>query len=191
MKTDRRTRYTKMVIKDAFLQLVKKKPIQKITVSDICALAELSRPTFYFHYEDIYALIDEIGSEMLVSADLGAVTKLTIEDRDEILAAILNLVRIIERNEDIYRICVLERGVATGLPRRIAEALQKTIVKKWRDEGKLQKDVHPDYFTEYLQASFNSVIACWISHKERRESAEDVARIIKTFLMDGLTGFVA
>lgn len=189
MRNDRRTKYTKMVIRDAFLALIKKKPIQKITVADICALAEISRPTFYFHYEDIYALLDEIGNNMLASSNLDEMTQLTIDDQDEIDQVILNLVHIIENNIDVCRICVLERGVATRIPNRIAEELNRTIVKKWTEQGMLRCKVDQSYFVEYLQASFNSVIRCWIGRKENRESAEEVAAIIKTLLLNGLLGF--
>lgn len=71
MKTDRRTKYTKMVIREALLSLLHNRPIEKITVSDLCARAEISRPTFYLHYADLYALLDEIGEDMITSAKLG------------------------------------------------------------------------------------------------------------------------
>lgn len=83
MKTDRRTKHTKMVIRDAFLTLVKTKPIQKITIADICELADISRPTFYLHYRDIYALLDEIGENMLTSANLNEITKFPLRNIDK------------------------------------------------------------------------------------------------------------
>ena len=41
MKTDHRKRYTKKVIHEAFLSLLRQKPVEKITISDVCALAEI------------------------------------------------------------------------------------------------------------------------------------------------------
>ena len=190
MKTDRRTKYTKMVIKQAFSELIRQKPIEKITVSDICSLAEISRPTFYFHYQDIYALLDETGDEMLASAKLDDITRLTIANQDEIFQVILNLVHIIEENADVYRICVLERGMASRLSNRISEALDKTIIAKWQQDGKLGDSLYSEYFLSYIQSGFNSVIYCWMNRTENRESAEEIAEIIKTFLLNGLTGFV-
>lgn len=190
MKTDRRTKYTKMVIKQAFSELIRQKPIEKITITDICTLAEISRPTFYFHYQDIYALLDETGDEMLASAKLDDITKLTIANQDEIFQVILNLVHIIEKNADVYRICVLERGMASRLSNRISEALDKTIIAKWRQDGKLGDSLYSDYFLSYIQSGFNSVIYCWMNRTKNRESAEEIAAIIKTFLLSGLTGFV-
>ena len=38
---DARVRCTRMIIRDAFLELLKEKPLSRITVKEICSLAEL------------------------------------------------------------------------------------------------------------------------------------------------------
>ncbi len=191
MKTDRRTKYTKMVISEAFMQLIKNKPIQKITVADICALADISRPTFYLHYSDIYALIDEIGENMIVSANLGEMAALTLDKPNKIHDIIVNLIRVVESNADIYRICVLERGTPTVLPARIKEELKNTIMKKFEDDNIFDERADKKYILEFIQSAFNSIIYCWLNKKEGRESADELANTIETFLVYGLKGFVA
>lgn len=191
MKTDRRTKYTKMVISEAFMQLIKSKPIQKITVADICALADISRPTFYLHYSDIYALIDEIGENMIASANLGEMAALTLDKPNKIHDIIVNLIRVVESNADIYRICVLERGTPTVLPARIKEELKNTIMKKFEDDNIFDERADKKYILEFIQSAFNSIIYCWLNKKEGRESADELANTIETFLVYGLKGFVA
>ena len=41
MATDRRTKYTKTVIRQALFDLLQEKPINKITVTDVCKLADI------------------------------------------------------------------------------------------------------------------------------------------------------
>lgn len=65
MKSDARIRYTKMVVKDAFIALLKEKPLNKITVKEICGIAEINRATFYKYYSDPFDLLDKIEEEML------------------------------------------------------------------------------------------------------------------------------
>lgn len=60
---DRRVKYTKKVIKDVFLSLLEKKELNKITVSEICTIADINRATFYRYYLDIYDLFDNIQEE--------------------------------------------------------------------------------------------------------------------------------
>lgn len=63
-KTDRRTLYTRRVIMDAYIQLLKDNPKEKIRVSEICRLAEINRCTFYLHFEDVSAVEDAIEKEL-------------------------------------------------------------------------------------------------------------------------------
>ena len=59
---DRRIRKTKQAIVTAFLELLdEKKDIDKISITDITKRADISRSTFYFHYNGTYELVDEIS----------------------------------------------------------------------------------------------------------------------------------
>ena len=64
-RDDRRARYTKMVIHDAFFELLESEGFDKMSVTDICKRADVNRGTFYLHYEDKYALLDELIDEAL------------------------------------------------------------------------------------------------------------------------------
>lgn len=61
--TDRRVRYTRMVLKNALLELLADKPINKTTIKEICELADVNRGTFYTHYTDQYDLLQDIQDE--------------------------------------------------------------------------------------------------------------------------------
>ncbi|MFT4145567.1 MAG: TetR-like C-terminal domain-containing protein [Mobilitalea sp.] len=64
-KVDGRVRYTKMVIRNSFVSLLKQKPISKITIKEICEGADINRATFYAHYTDQYDLLKQIENEIL------------------------------------------------------------------------------------------------------------------------------
>lgn len=51
---------TKKTIRNAFLTLLDEHPLSKITVKDITDACGMTRNTFYYHYDDIPALIEEI-----------------------------------------------------------------------------------------------------------------------------------
>ena len=62
---DHRTRVTKMLIRKAFTDLLSQKPIQSITIKELCQRAGINRGTFYSHYTDIYDLLQQIEGEMM------------------------------------------------------------------------------------------------------------------------------
>lgn len=56
---------TKRAITNSFMSLLNKKPLDKITVKDIVEDCGVNRNTFYYHYQDIYALLQDVfESEM-------------------------------------------------------------------------------------------------------------------------------
>lgn len=64
---DLRTERTKRSISNAFLELRKQKPIEKITVKELSELAYINKATFYTHYHDIYDLTDQLENEFMES----------------------------------------------------------------------------------------------------------------------------
>ena len=68
-KIDVRARYTRKIIKESFYTLLREKPVEKITVRELCEKAEINRSTFYKHYLDCYDLLDKIEEEALERFD--------------------------------------------------------------------------------------------------------------------------
>lgn len=62
---DLRIKRTKKAVQEAFIALRRKKPIEKITVTELSALAGINKATFYLHYADIFALSEEL-EDMLI-----------------------------------------------------------------------------------------------------------------------------
>ena len=51
--------FTKKAIMESFLHLMEKKPLDKITVRDIVDDCGINRNTFYYYFQDIYAVLEE------------------------------------------------------------------------------------------------------------------------------------
>ena len=51
-------------IEKIFIELLQKKEINEISVSDICKIAKLNRSTFYANYIDIYDLADKLKKDL-------------------------------------------------------------------------------------------------------------------------------
>lgn len=73
-KTDRRTLYTQNVIKDALLELAKEKPYVKISVAALCHQADISRSTFYLHYDNMDEVLDAVIDDALLFSEHGTGT---------------------------------------------------------------------------------------------------------------------
>ena len=97
---DLRVYKTKKAIREAFLELRKTKPLEKIKVSDVCDLAMCIRATFYRYYQDIYDLNDQLEDE--------AINRLvsTFEDKEALLYKTESYLKALyislEQNYDYY-----------------------------------------------------------------------------------------
>ncbi len=62
-KLDKRIVRTRQLLTQAFLELLKERGLQAITVQDITERAAVNRATFYAHFEDKYHLFNTIIDE--------------------------------------------------------------------------------------------------------------------------------
>lgn len=105
-KVDRRTAYTRMTVKDALLELLEEQPFEKITVAALCRQAEITRATFYLHFPDINAVLDELLDEALMVAEAAA-ADMKVEAR---MSAIMEIIHSggaedLRRNERLLGPC--------------------------------------------------------------------------------------
>ena len=106
-REDRRTIYTKNVIKDAMLELLVEGPFEKITVAALCRKAEIVRTTFYLHYDGLTDVLKELADDAILAAgegtgsDLENISRVAAEmrrtDDPEQLAPYMDLLPVCQR----------------------------------------------------------------------------------------------
>ena len=55
----------KNMIADAFLAMTARKSVDKITVKDLVEACDISRQTFYYHFQDILEVIEWAGKRVV------------------------------------------------------------------------------------------------------------------------------
>ena len=101
-REDLRTIKSKRLIKSTFLLLMRDRGYQHITVTDIAERALINRKTFYFHYDNIDALYEELTDDYLSLIDFSTLfSNLQIEltHSNFMAMAITMLNKIREENE--------------------------------------------------------------------------------------------
>ena len=94
---------SRKLIRTAFAEILSEKhDIDKVTVKEVVDRADISKSTFYCHYEDIYAVVEEFGNEII---DL---IKETIKDYskdhvEEIAPYLKKINNILKENEALYK----------------------------------------------------------------------------------------
>lgn len=70
---------SRRLINQAFLELLREKPFEKITVTDIVKRADINRSTFYAHYPDVRGLVESL-MDQAVNSSVELVAGLNIQD---------------------------------------------------------------------------------------------------------------
>ena len=126
-KIDARVRYTQKVLKESFLKLLEEKPVNKITVKEVCELAELNRATFYAHYTDCFALLESIEDEMLEGFEESAEVNVTLVN-DEMIREMNRQYRDIDASTDVLSFPLGENGVYDENPETGAKMLGDIVI---------------------------------------------------------------
>lgn len=126
-KEDRRTKYTKQVIKDSFLKLLNKKSYTQLTVTELCRLAEINRGTFYLHYYDLEDVLDDILSE-LVSDTTDVIDHVTCAVRQENGCTYPFCDKI--HNNPQYHPLFLDDTISSRIVEKLAEKCKESYVTR-------------------------------------------------------------
>lgn len=163
-KQDLRVVKTKTLIKNAFLELIELNGYSKVTVTDIVEKAMINRNTFYLHYYDKEALIDEMISEhykiteplirKILYNNVKKYLKDPIKMQEEIFKDIFEI--LLEEIE-LYRIFIMDPGLSGYLNK-----LKTTIKSKMQNEY-IKTDKHKIAFEFTFEGTYGTIIE-WIKN---------------------------
>lgn len=98
---NRSSQKTRQLIKKIFAEMLsEEKELRKISVSELCKRADISRGSFYSHYDDIYGVAEDYENEMI---DTFFDHARLVESQD-ILHFIDSIFEFIRQNHENYRL---------------------------------------------------------------------------------------
>jgi AcrR family transcriptional regulator len=167
---NRRVRMTKALLKNSLIELMKSKPINKITIKELCENADVNKSTFYLHYTNQFELLSSVEHELLsqakeylekIDSDYGSVQYLE------------SLLRYIFENADVFRALLC----AQDSLRFQSDFIEMSFMN-------LKQVLYLDcpentssYVYDFLIMGCLSVIKRWIN-EEFNVSHKDIAQII-------------
>ena len=94
---------SRRLIRDAYVNLMQEKPIDKISISDIVREADLNRGTFYAHYSNPMDVLMEIANEILGDVE-GFFADFSFTDfLQNPMPLLLRVEKMLADNYDFYR----------------------------------------------------------------------------------------
>lgn len=184
-KTDRRVLYTKMFLKEALLELMKDKAIDKITPTELCRKANINRNTFYSHYytpRDVLAEIEEEFSTQLIES----LSSQSTAENFEILQMLKEITHLIHAQKDFCKILLSENGDAAFFE-NVISAGKPVVLERWRAEGVAADDNGMEMLFSFVVNGSIALIRKWAA-TDLREPPDKVAVLIERIAYGGIDG---
>jgi AcrR family transcriptional regulator len=176
------------LIRHAFVELVLEKGTEKVTVKSIVERAEISRGTFYAHYSDIYAVIEEIENETM-----GQMIELlnAYSDIDLIRNPkpfLHQIAQFYEQDLEFYRM-LINTGRASTFITKLKEVLIEKILgyKKTIQSG--QECAEFTLRVHFVVNGFVSLYQDWFEEKVDG-SLEELSESIGDFMIQGFQSYI-
>ncbi len=184
-KIDRRVMYTKMFLKESLLELMKEKPVDKITPTELCRKANINRNTFYSHYYTPRDVLSEIETEFSTQIIDSLQNQFTSEDIA--ISDMLNeICRIIYEKQDFCKILLSENGDAAFFE-TIINLGKGVILQGWRNQGVSLSDEKMEMFFSYIVNGSVALIRKWAA-SDMKNSPREVAELIQHATYGGING---
>lgn len=163
-KNNARRKSSQNKIEAVFMELIKEKELNKISVSEICKRASVNRSTFYANYIDMYDLADSVRKKLEgyyhAQYDL---------QKGESENNYLLLFRHIQENMDFYK---LYFKLGYDKDYKIFQ-YDKTLAEK--HFGKNNPLI--DYHCEFFKGGITTIIKMWLD-RNCKETPEQLLKII-------------
>lgn len=172
---------TKLKFAQAVQVLMEEKSLRKITVNDIVEKSSMTRQAFYYHFHDIYELLEWTCAYEL------------FEGREETTAEewFLELIDRLQDNRRFYRKIYQEfdeRLLEQMLAGRIKEQIARDFVNRYPAEKKNGRDEENTAFLKnFLALSCANYLQKWICgyHCENRESMARHMNYLMGYIRNG------
>ena len=161
---------TQSALLAALAELIETNKLSCITITELCSKAQINRNTFYYHYNNIFELLNE-HKELIIESINQISESRTIQNKQN-LADIFNCLKShpyflsILNNPNCDMDFTTDIFIAASKKARLFIAINK------RELNTKEK-----YLFDYCNAGCDAVISSWIK-TGMKESAEEMAEII-------------
>lgn len=176
---DARVRYTRMVIENAFMELLKEKSAARITVTEICQAAQINRATFYKHYLDVPDLLEQIEDRLLseLKTAIGEIPESGEVTEEVLLDKMEKMFSFIKSGASQYMILAGD-GADPSLPMKTFQLISSMFYPVLAQRIPEKSDAYKEMLYHFLTLGFGGALMTWI----RRGMQEDCRELAKFLL---------
>ena len=183
-KGDIRVQFTRKVLRESLVSLMKTKSILNIAVKDICEAAGVSRTTFYAYYKDQYDLLGQMEEEIVAEFD-NLVMQYSPEGElpsaRELVILIETTLQYIVANSNSIQVLLSENG-DSGFQRRFTKKLTVRMRRLKNSQGSAVTDERSlKYYSAFIRDGFLAILQEWLK-SDMDVNIHDMAKMFAKML---------
>ncbi|CAM3971393.1 TetR/AcrR family transcriptional regulator [Saccharibacillus endophyticus] len=183
---DRRVRKTRETLFDTFIELLREKGFERITIQEIADRADVNRGTVYLHFQDKFDLLNQCIDSYL--HDLNESCRPEVpEERPE--ASLLRTFEYLEQSAELYSLLVRSEG-NPAFRSRLSSMLKQgvgTQFDRFVQHDRMNKEIAVQFLTTAIVGLFE----WWLAEGMPYSPAEMVRQLMILLEAHGLPGPVA
>lgn len=163
MKTDLRIIKTKEGLRAALLKMLKEKPLEQISISELCREAKINRGTFYLHYASVDALFEEYFREITHDLDTAYMEPYRFVKELDLARLNPKTIRIfnhIDKYKPFYRI-IFSRNVPMQYYYMLYETMKALFLRNSPSEEIELDHVHRQLYASYYANAIIGMMMQW------------------------------
>lgn len=150
---------TKQAIKKALIMQVEEVGFERVTVKKLALAAQINRGTFYLHYADKYAVMEDLQQELLVELEryvkhVQPVDAFQTLKMGQLYQPFINVIACIKEHAPAFRMLLGEQG-SPGFTQKMKTIFGNHILDRL---SVIREEVQDPEFQQYLQAFIASAI---------------------------------
>lgn len=182
---NQRIRLSKAMLKNGLLKLLSEKPLQKISISELCNESQINRTTFYKYYGSQQDLLDDICKDFLSDIENGLMQVL-VQEQD----ALSSTLKTFYSHRETFKVLV------SAYPQKVfADILfNMPVIKAIFDnlsKNSSFSQAELPYVKQFIFQGVFALITNWLC-SEDPEPISEIAAILnklRSKLYDGKVGF--
>lgn len=184
MEGDRRVRKTRARLRLALVELLREKPAEEISVTELTGRADVNRGTFYLHYRDIYDMVEQLEEELF--QELRRLLDAYPADmlRSGLRPVLRDVFDFVTRNLDLVDSFLDIRRGETFL-KRLTEVLREKVARDWEGLYRFADEGQRDYCLAFFVGGTIGLVQSWLNGR-RREGPEEMAVLAEQMILRGL-----
>lgn len=181
---DRRTKYSIRAIRSAMFELLETKPLDSITVTNICSVADVNRGTFYKYYRDVYDLFEKTENDFI--EEIHALVTESQATCSEMPGFFGDVFRILSENKDLVQIAK-NREFTERFSQKLLVFILPQLNQLISNYAPNASQEEISMLSEYIMGGCSRVVAAWI-RDNMKIPAEQMEQYITEFTTRMLKG---